>query len=650
VGSRKKKSGRSETISTCFIASVKERLAENKAVRRKLPVWGRLHIDRQLPFLCVYRHPPAGGDSGTERLVTSEAAYLIASGSSRLQAGLRELVGSIAAAMTERFGAFLIVEVWSLKGADSGEAAGPESMRPRFRLVVPARSDLGTALPSFEKHLGGIRIARQAAQVAVARSAGWSPKRFPPLLSEEDAGRLNCAVAGLEVAPIYRNPVGGEIYPAVLRQLRRGLTKALRRTFYDFVRSRTSRLPEHYHVLGRRALVKAVWEVDGRVAEVSDSFDLLLQITPTNSAAARREFERGRYQKKPLFHYRPLPVDPVLLKRRLFSAPVERIEDPALAEIFREKIDELDRRITMLGDINTRRLLQESIQVYGKVSGDLMRTAEEILRAVPPRARNGRGDGYLDADGFARLAREELDHYRRQWQELDADIQIRDDIPAGLMVSRGSLLIGAGTRLAAGRAEALLHHEVGTHVLTYYNGRAQSLRQLYSGLAGYEALQEGIAVLAEYLVGGLSRVRMRLLAGRVVAVGHLVDGASFVETFRSLREAHGFSSDGALTITMRVFRGGGLTKDAVYLKGLVQLLDYLGEGRPLEPLFIGKIALGHVPIIHELRMRGVLRDPPLRPRYLDREEAAAKLARLRRGACLRDLLGDKAARRSRSHG
>ena len=77
-----------------------------------------------------------------------------------------------------------------------------------------------------------------------------------------------------------------------------------------------------------------------------------------------------------------------------------------------------------------------------------------------------------------------------------------DDV-TGLMVSRGSLLVSSRMRIPVSRAEALIQHEVGTHVLTYYNGKAQPFRQLYSGLAGYESLQEGLAVLAEHLVGAL---------------------------------------------------------------------------------------------------------------------------------------------------
>ena len=88
----------------------------------------------------------------------------------------------------------------------------------------------------------------------------------------------------------------------------------------------------------------------------------------------------------------------------------------------------------------------------------------------------------------------------------------------GVMVSNGDLLVAPTARVSAARAEALLHHEVGTHVVTFVNGSHQPLRILASGLAGHEETQEGLAVLAEYLVGGLTAGRLRQLAARVVAV------------------------------------------------------------------------------------------------------------------------------------
>ena len=106
--------------------------------------------------------------------------------------------------------------------------------------------------------------------------------------------------------------------------------------------------------------------------------------------------------------------------------------------------------------------------------------------------------------------------------------------------------------------------------------------------------------MTEYLVGGLSRPRIRLLAARVVAADLLLQGASFLETFRVLDNDYDFSQRAAYTITMRVFRGGGLTKDAVYLRGLVEVLNYFASGGDLEPLLVGKVASEHIGLIREL--------------------------------------------------
>jgi uncharacterized protein (TIGR02421 family) len=206
------------------------------------------------------------------------------------------------------------------------------------------------------------------------------------------------------------------------------------------------------------------------------------------------------------------------------------------------------------------------------------------------------------------------------------------------MVSHGNLLIGTRTTVPAARIEALIQHEVGTHILTYLNGKAQPLRQLYVGLPRYEELQEGLAVLSEYLAGGLTRPRLRLLAARVVAARHLVEGASFVDVFRELNTLYGFERRTAFTITMRTFRCGGLTKDAVYLRGLVALLKYLKDGGVLDQLFVGKISLDHIAIIKELQWRKVLHPSPLRPRYLEDSKTAAKMDNLRNGLSLLNLV------------
>ena len=89
-------------------------------------------------------------------------------------------------------------------------------------------------------------------------------------------------------------------------------------------------------------------------------------MTPVNTEQAWRDFQSSRYDRTPNFHYRPLAVDPPFSSSGGFSAiPIERIEDPAIAGILHQKRDELDRQITMLGDINSPRFMYGSVQLYG---------------------------------------------------------------------------------------------------------------------------------------------------------------------------------------------------------------------------------------------------------------------------------------------
>jgi uncharacterized protein (TIGR02421 family) len=629
---------RPKSISNRLLTTIADRLNDNLRVRRTLPLWGRVAIDRQLPFLCVYRHPVRGSDPGTYRFATSEASYLLCSAEKKLQTQITELVRTVAEVMIEQFGAFLILELWA--GPTNHEMEGPVStaeMIPEFEVLAQRRTAESSITDAFGSAFSRIKLDGRKATITSRTANRCCPKGMRPVLPPEIADQMGCHLYGLEIAPIYRDPDTDEVFPRVLRVLRHRVTVALRRAFFDFTVGNTTHRPRHFHALGRRAVIKALWDVDRMLADSSEAFDFLLQVTPVNGEQAWHEFERKGCEKVPSFHYRPLPAEPLVLKRNLYRAPVERIEDPALAMIFREKLDNIERQITMLQDRNTPRFLHESIQQYGGVEDELYELAVEILCAIPPKSPDGAASGMVKAEQFAKRAREEIDFLRQQLPELDATVELRSDT-TGLMVSRGNLLVSTRSRIPISRVEALIQHEVGTHVLTYHNGKAQKLRHLYTGFAGYDALQEGLAVLSEYLVGGLSKPRLRLLAARVVAAHSMIDGATFVECFRELDERYRFNRRIAFVITMRTYRGGGLTKDAVYLRGLGQILEYLASGGRLEPLFIGKIAVNHIPIVRELRWRGVLREPPLTPRYMTDSEALERLQYLKSGVSVIDLL------------
>ena len=624
-------------------SEILDRLQANKRVRRTLPFGGRLHIDRPLPFLCLYREPENNHDCGTGDLVRGEASFLCTTAIRKANSDLSRLVTRIAEAMSQQFGAFLVVEIWSAPDRDVAVAANkddiePTELRPDFVLTARGPNVPQRTLATLRSNLQRVSLLRQEATVRVDSAAPAHPPDLMYLVKSRDAMRFDCATISIRIRPIYRDFDTGELFPVVLRSLKRGIGRALKQTFFTFAKTRTNERPEHYYSLGRRAMVKAVWDVDRRLSEISDSFDFLLQVTPVNGEAAWHEFRRRRFSTPPRFYYRPLAIEPSLLKRRLYQLPLENIEDPTLGDLFRQRQDELDRKITMLTDVGTSRFLLGSLQVFGGVEDGLLKLAHDLLRVLPSRGHIGK---QIDAPEFARRADEEIAHYRSLWPGFAARAIVRDDIYSGLICSGGDLLVGQQTKIPESRVTALLQHEVGTHLLTYYNGLAEPFQQLHSGFAGYDALQEGLAVLTEYLVGGLSRPRMRLLAARVFAAKCLVDGATFVDTFRALDEEYDFSQRLAYTVTMRTYRGGGLTKDAVYLRGLIEIIDYLKTGAELEPLFIGKIAANHIPLIRELQLRKVLQPPTLQPRYLSIPGVSERLKFVRNGCEVTDLVRGK---------
>lgn len=326
-----------QVVTGRYVRQVTERLDKGLRVRRNLPVWGRIAVDRPLPFLCVYRRPAARPDEGTDLLVTSEASYLTCMATGRQLPGVRELIRSLAATMVREFGTFLLLEVWAGPALPQDESWMNGTPNQRFRIVAPKRQGNEKMTEQLVHAFGVPRPRGIRSDVRVSPGGRRGPPKMPPLLTAADEAELGCHLYGLEVAPIYRGPTEGELFPLVLKDLRRSLTLALRRMFYEFTTVHTTHQPPHFHAMGRRALVKAVWEADRHLADAAEKFDLLLMITPVNGEAAWHEFRRRRYQHRPGFHYRPLPADPVVLKRAVYRAPVERIEDPALAQVFREK-------------------------------------------------------------------------------------------------------------------------------------------------------------------------------------------------------------------------------------------------------------------------------------------------------------------------
>lgn len=375
-----------------------------------------------------------------------------------------------------------------------------------------------------------------------------------------------------------------------------------------------------------RALPALAARIDQELARMDEQIDWLLALSPIHNDALWESFEASGRTAIPSLQYHDLPHDLHALREHLLALPVDDIESPLLSALLSEKQRELERQIALVRLRDTDGFITASLDLFGGVEPPLLALANEILADVVPGSALAADAGI---DDVLHAVNDELDWYRAQSADFGCEVIVDDDMGSLMMVSHGKFYVDGNIRLPRARIQPLVQHEIGTHVLTAHNGRRQALRQLEVGLAHYDPLQEGLGVLAEFIAGYLPAERLRVLAARVVATDMATHGEDIPAIFDHLHREHGIATDDAFDVAVRARRGGGLTKDAVYLRGLRDLVDYLHDDGPLEPLFMGKFALTHLVVLEQLVDEGWVRTPDLLPRWFAAPAALDRLQQCR---------------------
>jgi uncharacterized protein (TIGR02421 family) len=579
---------------------------------------GRVHIDRWLPFLVLHCSSEAEHSIG-RRVAVNSPTYLVWSPQDQDEAeGALEIV---LARLRQELGPVLLIE---LRDAPVEPKKEDSPKLPSFdlRIAASATRPAQTAIEAFAKAAREFSVDLRQPEVSVETADA-------PILG----GAGDCDRLQITIPQIHRAP-DGRLYPQLTHDFASALIGAELCAAATFIGAVSKRPPPHFRSLGRSAFLAAALNADKKLDAIARSYDFLLSISPINTSEAKAQFLDQGEERAPEFRYRPLTVDPDLVKRSLYAIDLSILEDMLLEALLCEKRREIDMQLTMLATRNTGGFRPASMLLYGTVTPDQLTNAHTILSSVKPRRSAPRSLGAWEVSAAAQRL---FDHYRSVDKRFEGRVEVRDDV-SGLLVSGGRLMIASDSAIAPNRLDALLSHEVSVHLLTYFNGATQGLTIFRTGLAHYEGIQEGLGVFAEWAVGGLTPARLRLLAGRVVAVDAMIDGASFVEVYRQLRRELGFGKGSAFDITARVFRSGGLAKDAIYLKGFLEVIARVASGESLDAFWLGKIAPDHVGAVDELLQRGLLHAPVFVPEFLGREDAQRRIERLRGGVPFDQLM------------
>lgn len=341
--------------------------------------------------------------------------------------------------------------------------------------------------------------------------------------------------------------------------------------------------------------------IDENLTQLVADIDILSSVNPLNYAQERERFIKNKYSQEPNFQYSITNVDTHSAKRRLYELPLENIQDTQLQRLYADVIQSYADKLDQVNTIGTQEFLYNSLRYYGEPSAKDIANAHFILHLPTEEEKEPQHDSRAIARFMQNFA---------QRNGYACEIQVLDGMLANALVSGSRVKINHAAYITTDELEALAHHEMGVHLLTTLNGRQQPLKVLSLGCPANTNTQEGLAILCEYLSGHFSIKRLRTLALRVLAVESMIKDRDFRHTFMLLKEQYKASDLQAFTTTARVYRGGGLTKDYLYLRGFREVLnayDKLGDDFSL--LLCGKTELKYFELIRSLVSKEIFTQP-----------------------------------------
>ena len=415
-----------------------------------------------------------------------------------------------------------------------------------------------------------------------------------------------------EVKKVFMDEQSGEPYPLVLDTLKAELKERFLNTALFFAKQHKPKTPKRKTQMLSSEIDPNVQKLDMKLHRLCKGIETLAYINPKNIVREKKRFFAKGYNYEPDFTYRQLEINPFEFREKLYKLPEASVKDISIQQMYRDVIDAYATKIDLLTTVGTDKFLYNSLRYYGEPSDEDIELAHFLLYAKP-------FEEFAERSIDAKQAKERFMHALDEYN-IHCHVEVTDKIIASAMVDNGkrTILINKSMRMNDMELDALIHHELGVHMVTTYNANKQQLKVFKLGLPGNTYTQEGLAILAEFMTGNLNLPRLQTLALRVIAVNMMVKHYDFSYTFKALIDDYGLDKDEAFRLTARVYRGGGFTKDFLYLRGLKDALR-IYKNHNLTPLYVGKTSFHYLNTIQEMIERGMVAEPTYLPMYLQKD-------------------------------
>ncbi|RMG79021.1 MAG: flavohemoglobin expression-modulating QEGLA motif protein [Bacteroidetes bacterium] len=412
----------------------------------------------------------------------------------------------------------------------------------------------------------------------------------------------NSLTLATEVKKIYCDEETGEYYPEVIHAISEQLKTAILNNTQYYIKHKTPFTVVVKNQLLSGVVDKDLLKLDEELYRITKKIEILDYVNPVNLEREKQAFFHSKYKRNPKFNYRHLNINPFEIKRKLYELPVENITDVSIQKMYKDTINSYADKVDLLATLGTEKFRYNSLRYFGAPDERILKNARFLLSLpeTEPEIDN------IDAVTAKKIVEEEIKHYA-----FDCKVELSSQIAAKAMVLnyKQKLIIRKDAYFSKISLHALAHHEIGVHMVTTLNAVNQPLNIFKIGLPVNTKTQEGLAVLSEYLSGNLNIFRLKQLGARVIGINMMLNGYSFADVFEYMMEHYTNDINEAFTLVSRIYRGGGFTKDYLYLDGFKELLNFFHDNNKLDNLLVGKTHIKYLPVINEMIERGIIFPP-----------------------------------------
>lgn len=345
---------------------------------------------------------------------------------------------------------------------------------------------------------------------------------------------------------------------------------------------------------------KILFDIDDKIDFLVKKIELLDYINPINIEEEKARFFNSKFAIEPNFKYPKRDFNALELQRELFAVRIEDIDDKVIQKLYEDIVYEYSGLIECIDTISEgKKFYYNSLRSFGTPTEVDVENAKFILHF----------DDKLDVEkSLPRFDVHETEQFFRDYSkryDFTYNIKHSDKLSAIAMVlnNQQTLVLNSNHTFSQSDIDILTNHEIGVHMVTTMNSLRNQLKIFSHGFPNNTETQEGLAVFSEFMSNSLNMNRLKRLAYRVLAVDSLAKGYNFQQTFRMLKN-YGMKNNSAFTVAVRVHRGGGFTKDYLYLTGLKKVYSHHRNGGDLSPLLTGKVTLEYKDSIEYLINNG----------------------------------------------